>query len=177
VSATEKTRRTAAKNNILKQIAPALSSPPEELSPPSQTMTAVPHSVTAPVTESSPSSEPLPTPPQGQTLHQTTETTPAAPAPPIESTLQPPRYRFSPKPEYPGLAIRRRWQGEVLLRALVDAQGNVARVEVESSSGHDILDQAALKAVRRWKFDPAHDGRQDVPHEVCLPVRFEWTNR
>ena len=176
VSATEKPRRTAAKNNILKQVTPNASSPLEEASPPSQTMTAVPHSAKAPAAESVPSSGPLPTP-QGQTLHQTTETTPAAPAPPVEKSLQPPRYRFNPHPEYPGLATRRRWQGEVLLRALVDAQGNVARVEVESSSGHDILDQAALKTVRLWQFHPAHDGRQNVPREVCLPIRFELTNR
>jgi protein TonB len=65
----------------------------------------------------------------------------------------------------------------VLLRALVDDQGAVARVEVESSSGHDILDQAALKTVRRWKFDPAHDGEKNVSHEVFLPVRFELPKR
>jgi protein TonB len=172
----EKPRRTAAKNILPQQATPEDPALPEEPVPPSATLTVAPFSTEAPVTESVPADVP-PASPQGQALQQTTGPPPAAPAPLFEKTLHPPRYRFTPKPEYPGLATRRRWQGEVLLRALVDDQGGVTRVEVESSSGHDILDQAALKTVRRWKFDPAHDGQKNVSHEVFLPIRFELPSR
>ena len=177
VSITENPLRTVAKNDIGKQVAPDAPSPVEEPSPPSQTMTAATQPAKVPATETASSSEPPPAEPRGQSLHQPVETIPVAAAPSVEKTFQPPRYRYAPKPEYPGLATRRRWQGEVLLRALIDAQGDVARVAVESSSGYDILDQAALETVRHWKFHPAYDGQQEVPHEVCLPVRFEWTSR
>ena len=175
--ATESPRRTAPKNNIPKRVAADAPSPVEAPSPPSQTMTTATHPAKVPATETAPASEPPPAEPRGQSLHQPGETIPVAAAPPVAKTFQPPRYRFAPKPEYPGLATRRRWQGEVLLRALVDAQGEVIRVALESSSGHDILDQAALKTARRWKFHPAHDGRENVPQEVCLPIRFELSKQ
>ncbi|MDY0269231.1 TonB family protein [Trichloromonas sp.] len=104
-------------------------------------------------------------------------TSPTASAASPEATLRPPRYRYNPRPEYPALAKRRRWQGEVLVRVRVDVRGEVCNVRLESSSGHDILDQAALKAVRLWKFHPAHDGERHIPQEVCLPIRFELSNR
>ncbi|TRO79515.1 energy transducer TonB [Desulfuromonas acetexigens] len=172
----EKPRRTAAKNIPPQQAAAEVPPLPQEPVLPSATLTDLPVSTEAPVTESVPADGPPPTA-QTQPLPQSTGTPPVAPAPLFKKTIQPPRYRFTPKPEYPGLANQRRWQGEVLLRALVDDQGAVTRVEVESSSGHDILDQAALKTVRRWKFDPAHDGEKNVSHEVFLPVRFELPRR
>ena len=172
----EKPRRTAAKIAPPQQATAEVPPLPEEPVPPSATLAAAPVSTEAPVTESVPADGPPPTA-QAQPLPQPVGMPLAAPAPLFKKTIQPPRYRFTPKPEYPDQAGQRRWQGEVLLRALVDDQGDVARVEVESSSGHDILDQAALKTVRRWKFDPAHDGEKNVSHEVFLPVRFELPKR
>lgn len=170
-TAKENPRRTAITENIPQQVALEEDSPPEEPAPPHASSPPA----QAPAMEPAAAGVPSPPRPQGQSSQQTEKAAPSAAAA-VANTLQPPRYRFNPRPEYPGLATRRRWQGEVLLRALVDAQGDVARVEVESSSGHDILDQAALKTVRRWKFHPAHDGEQNVSGEVCLPIRFELTN-
>lgn len=63
-------------------------------------------------------------------------------------------------------------EGRVLLRILVRADGGVARVEVERSSGIQILDQAAADAAWRWTFHPAT--RDGVPIEAwaIVPVRF-----
>lgn len=168
----EKSRRTAIMGKIPSQVALEENSPPEEPSPPQAS--SLPDQTAA--MEPAPAGVPSPPRPQGQSFQQTEKAALAA-ASSVANTLQPPRYRLNPRPEYPALATRRRWQGEVLLRALVDAQGDVTRVEVESSSGHDILDQAALKTVRRWKFHPARDGEQNVSGEVCLPIRFELSKQ
>lgn len=55
-------------------------------------------------------------------------------------------------PEYPMLARRRGWQGVVAIFVHVDSNGQVSLAAVARSSGHDVLDQAALQAVRGWRF-------------------------
>ncbi|WP_455769824.1 energy transducer TonB [Pseudomonas syringae group genomosp. 7] len=69
----------------------------------------------------------------------------------------------NPPPEYPGLALRRSWEGRVILRIKVLPNGRAGAVEVTKSSGKPVLDEAAVEAVRNWKFIPAKRG--DTPIE------------
>lgn len=79
----------------------------------------------------------------------------------------------SPPPVYPQTAVDRRWEGTVLLRLAVTAEGRVGEVEIIESSGHRVLDGEAARAVRAWRFVPAlRDGRP-VASFVRLPIRFE----
>ncbi len=75
-------------------------------------------------------------------------------------------------PSYPSQALRRRIEGEVLLRVEVDARGRPARVRVERGSGSRQLDAAAVSAVRRWRFEPALQGGEPVPSTVLIPIAF-----
>ena len=68
---------------------------------------------------------------------------------------------------YPPEAIERGLQGEALVLLFLDAAGNAIAARIESSSGHGILDEAALRAVRSLRSLPA-----GAPREVLLPVRF-----
>ena len=79
----------------------------------------------------------------------------------------------SPPPAYPPQALQQRQQGEVLLRVSIDASGKVSTVEIERSSGHRLLDQAARRQVlRHWRFAPAqHDGRH-VAAQGLVPINF-----
>ena len=43
----------------------------------------------------------------------------------------------------------------MLLRVLVDDEGRTKAIEVNTSSGHEMLDQAAIAAIRKWRFVPA----------------------
>jgi protein TonB len=61
----------------------------------------------------------------------------------------------------------------VVLSVLVSAQGTVIRVDVKQSSGFDLLDDAALRAVRQWQFDPARVGSRAVKCETEVPVQFK----
>jgi protein TonB len=55
----------------------------------------------------------------------------------------------------------------------ITAQGTVADVQVERSAGHPDLDQSALEAVRRWRFEPARRGGEAVAVWVIIPVEFK----
>ncbi len=68
---------------------------------------------------------------------------------------------------YPAEAIARGLEGEALVLVMLDASGEVSAARLESSSGHKILDGAALQAVRSLHSIPA-----DAPRELLLPVRF-----
>jgi len=61
-------------------------------------------------------------------------------------------------PTYPTIARRRSWEGTVLLGIDCDAEGVVQFVSVVRSSGHEVLDDAAVAAVRQWRFaaGPGH---------------------
>lgn len=79
----------------------------------------------------------------------------------------------NPPPQYPGEAIRRGWEGTVLLRLAIDASGRIARVTLERSSGHGLLDRAAIETVEKWTGSPARRGGAAVASEELLPVRFQ----
>lgn len=88
-------------------------------------------------------------------------------------TLAFPAYRSNPAPAYPTQSRRHRQEGAVLLGVEVSSDGRATRVEVEVSSGHSLLDEAALKAVRRWRFEPARLGDRPVDSRVQVPIRFQ----
>ncbi len=79
-------------------------------------------------------------------------------------------------PVYPPIARQNGWEGHVLLRAHILADGSLDELKVEQSSGYDILDQAALSAVERWRFKPARKDGDAVPSELDLGFTFRLTN-
>jgi len=83
-----------------------------------------------------------------------------------------PRPISTPGPNYPRASLRRGESGEVLLRVHVDARGRTASVDIIRSSQFNRLDQAAVSAVRRWRFEPATRDGQPVAGEVQVPVDF-----
>lgn len=84
-------------------------------------------------------------------------------------------YLRNPAPLYPSLSRKRGEQGVVLLRVHVLADGTADQLEIVESSGFTRLDDAALRAVKRWQFDPAKQGEQAVAAWVRVPVRFDLT--
>ncbi|MFO7761929.1 MAG: TonB family protein [Thermodesulfobacteriota bacterium] len=84
-----------------------------------------------------------------------------------------PLYRENPPPSYPDLAKSRGWQGRVILTVEISPDGRVKTIAVKESSGFSILDQAALKAVKDWRFRPGQRNGRAVAMEVNIPVRFK----
>jgi protein TonB len=101
-------------------------------------------------------------------------TPPAAPAPaPITAPSASAGYLHNPAPEYPALAVRRNWEGTVMLRVHVLASGKPSEIQVQKSSGHEQLDDAAQAAVKRWSFVPAKQGNDPVDGWVSVPIDFK----
>lgn len=95
---------------------------------------------------------------------------------PHEARFTQAKYRETPKPAYPESARREGKEGRVLLRVLVDREGNSKNVEVSGSSGSETLDRAATEAIRRWRFSPAHYGDIPVESWVRIPIDFRLTD-
>ena len=68
---------------------------------------------------------------------------------------------------YPAEAIAQGLEGEALVLLIINENGEVSAARIEQGSGHRILDEAALRAVRSLRSLPA-----DAPRETLLPVRF-----
>ncbi|TLS66554.1 energy transducer TonB [Mariprofundus erugo] len=78
----------------------------------------------------------------------------------------------NPPPVYPRIARRRGLEGRVLLNVEVLASGRCGRIAIENSSGHEVLDKAALNAVKQWHFRPASRAGMAVDCWCHIPVRF-----
>lgn len=82
------------------------------------------------------------------------------------------RVRSNPAPAYPAACRSAHQEGIVSLDVQVNANGLPTAVSIIGSSGFAALDQAALAAVRRWRFQPAQVADTPVAGRVRVPVRF-----
>lgn len=76
----------------------------------------------------------------------------------------------SPAPVYPEMARAAEVEGVVVVRAMVSKEGRIEKAFV--ISGHPMLDEAALAAVRAWVFKPALQQHRPVKVWVTVPIRF-----
>ncbi|MDD4241249.1 MAG: TonB family protein [Smithellaceae bacterium] len=83
-----------------------------------------------------------------------------------------PLYRENPPPAYPAVARQMGYQGVVYVQAEILTDGRVGRTMIRKSSGYAILDRTALKAVRRWKFEPAKKSGVPCATWAELPIKF-----
>ena len=77
-------------------------------------------------------------------------------------------------PPYPASEVRKNNQGVTKLSVCLDTRGRVTSATLAETSGHPVLDQAAMKWVRTLKFTPLTlDG---APQSICNhAVDYEWT--
>jgi len=95
---------------------------------------------------------------------------PPASAPRIGGVVRAARLVTSVPPVYPPVAKSQRVAGDVKIDALVDANGQVA--SMKAVSGNPLLQQAAMDAVRHWKYEPAQLGGKPVPMHLTVTVQF-----
>ena len=93
-----------------------------------------------------------------------------------EEKVEPPRFGVSylnnPAPDYPAMSRRIGEEGRVLMKVLVSADGAAEDVQIEKSSGSERLDNAAMQAVKRWRFIPAKKNNQALSAYVMVPMKF-----
>jgi len=130
-------------------------------------------------------SEPAPAP--GSSTPAASSTVALPPSAPVVASTPPsttpdsvtrtarPQGGYQVRPAYPSAPRRLGIQGTTMLRVHVLADGRIGAVLVEHSAGHPDLDQAAMEAVRRWRFEPARRGADAIAMWVLLPVEFRLT--
>jgi periplasmic protein TonB len=99
---------------------------------------------------------------------------PAAPKPPqrvrVGGNVQQANLIRQVKPPYPPLAKQARIQGVVVLEAIINKQGSVENLRVVN--GHPLLIQAALDAVKQWKYKPTLLNGEPVEVVTQVTVNF-----
>lgn len=102
----------------------------------------------------------------------------AAPAAPAQASVPDtvPDYRAAylnnPRPAYPMAARRMGWEGRVVLNVEVLASGLCGDANVSRSSGHEVLDNVALRTVKGWRFVPASRAGHAVTQWFQVPIQF-----
>jgi periplasmic protein TonB len=102
---------------------------------------------------------------------------PPPPAAPVRvgGEISAPRLIHRVDPEYPVLAVTAQIEGMVILEATVDRSGAVTDTRVLRS--HSVLDQAAVDAVRQWRYEPLRLNGQETPFVLTVTVSFSLAGR
>jgi protein TonB len=102
---------------------------------------------------------------------------PPPPPPPLPQPIRrpggeirEPRKIVDVAPVYPQIAVNARKEGVVILEAVIDDTGTVARLKVLKSE--PLLDEAAIEAVRRWRYTPTLLNKVPIPILMTITVRF-----
>ena len=88
----------------------------------------------------------------------------------VGGDIKAPLKRVDVKPVYPPLAQESRVQGVVILEAMIDPEGNVADAKV--LRGQPLLNDAAVEAVRQWRYTPTLLNGVPVPVIMTVTVSF-----
>lgn len=91
----------------------------------------------------------------------------------VGGVVKPPRLLFGPEPRFPSLARQSRLSGIVVIEAIIDEHGNV--IEARVVSGHPLLIQAALEAVKERKYEPTILDGEPTPIDLRVEVTFHFS--
>lgn len=164
--------------------------PPKPVPPPKPEPKPVP--TPKPVAKPTPKPTPKPEPVREvaqEPVQQAAPTPPAPPSAPVQQAtpapeapapVTPPRtdaaHLNNPAPQYPALSRRLGEQGRVMLDVYILPDGSVGEIKLNRSSGFPRLDNAALQAVKTWKYVPAKRGDKPIPFWYVQPVSFVLNN-
>jgi protein TonB len=88
----------------------------------------------------------------------------------VGGDVRPARIISSISPVYPSLAKNQHIDGDIRIDALIDANGRVSAMKVVS--GPVLLHQAAMDALRQWKYQPATLDDKPVPIHLMVTMQF-----
>jgi len=142
------------------------------LSPPQITMPVVP---ITPIALATTTPTPVAAPPSRQPAEAAPAPPPARPSPPsmVSSADLGTRMIHGRPPRYPVQSRRNREQGVVELLLILGFDGAVESISVSRSSGFERLDDAALHAVRRWRWEPTLSGGEPVKVRGVVAIPFQ----
>ena len=92
---------------------------------------------------------------------------------PSDPEVTPPKKKTHVDPNYPLDEKKAGVDGVVVLEIVVDQKGDVTETDIIRSSGNGNLDDAAVEAVKQWKYEPGVMEGKPVPVKMVIKVRFE----
>jgi protein TonB len=104
---------------------------------------------------------------------------PAPPAPPKPQGITAPVSiggSHSCENEYPATAMRLNQEGTTAIKFTVNTDGSVSDAHVVNSSGHDTLDEAAIRCASSWRYKPALENGQPVAAPWTTNVQWKLQN-
>src|SRR6266536_492050 len=90
---------------------------------------------------------------------------------PKDKGVKPPKVKSFYDPEYPKTPLGNRKVGTIVLQLIVGSTGIPLEIKVLRSLRAE-LDDAAIEAVRKWKFAPATKDGEPVASQIQLEVSF-----
>jgi TonB family protein len=93
---------------------------------------------------------------------------PAPPPPPKD--IKNPRLIHKAEPKYPEAAVKAKVEGKVVIEATTNTEGDV--VEAKVQQGHPLLRQAAVEAIKQWKYEPYILAGEKTPMQFTVIVSF-----
>lgn len=81
--------------------------------------------------------------------------------------------QFAPTPHYPRVARLRGLEGEVVIQLAVNSKGVPVKTSLVRSSGHPVLDQAALEGLKKWRFEQNSEISQTIAFTTQKTVKFK----
>jgi periplasmic protein TonB len=99
----------------------------------------------------------------------------AEPAAPVQTAPSALGYKSMKAVPYPRIATIQRMEGTVILRVLVGADGVPQEIQIDKSSGHAVLDNAARSAVMKWRFEPGTRNGEPFAAYGLVPIAFKLT--
>ena len=106
----------------------------------------------------------------------TNVTTQPAPPPPraiVPGTPVKPTFVPDVQDYYPEVSRRNGEEGRAIVKVCVNVAGKIDSVEIATTTGHPLLDEAALKVAKAFRFKPATSEGKPVASCPVLPVKFE----
>ena len=172
---------------VVKPAEPPKPPPPVTKTPPptpQPVMTPPPSPPPAAPAAAAPEPAPVLAAPATPAAPATVVNTPApapAPTPPVAAQPAPAKielpnskadYLHNPPPDYPRMSVRLGEQGQVIVKVLIGADGVPQKAEVQTSSGFERLDKAALEAAMRWRYVPGKRGGVAEAMWYQVPITF-----
>jgi len=89
----------------------------------------------------------------------------------VGGRVRPPKAIYQAQPVYPLIARQAHIQGQVQIDAVLDEQGNV--VEMKIVSGPPLFYEAALNALKEWKYEPTYLNEQPIAVQIIVTITFQ----
>ena len=165
--------------------------PDEKPADPAETLQQRPRQTRpVPILVDTPTTDPVPPNTQVKPYELGDELLPGVPGPPMPEGVEggegdvagaveetPVYWKMQPvetrPPVYPPRCLRMGIEGTVRVKVLVGEDGRPQEVTIGKSSGESALDEAAMAAVRTWRFEPARRNGVPVRAWAIIPIEFK----